>query len=45
MTERRNRAFRLSIALVVMMVRISRSKARNGVNSAQALSQSLTMAG
>jgi len=36
----------LSIALVVqMIVRISRSKARNGTNSAQALSHSRTTAG
>jgi hypothetical protein len=34
------------LALVVQMIDlISRSKARNGTNSAQALSQSLTMAG
>jgi len=31
--------------VVQISVRISRSKRRNGTNSAQALSQSLTMAG
>ena len=46
LTERRNRAFSDSIAfVVVIIVRISRSKARNGVNSAQAFSHSLMMAG
>jgi hypothetical protein len=46
LTERRNRAFRLSIALVVAItVRISGSKLPNGTNSAQACSHSLTMAG
>jgi hypothetical protein len=46
LTERRNRAFSDSIALVVqMMVLISRSKARNGTNSAQAFSQSRMIAG
>jgi hypothetical protein len=46
LTERRNRALRLSIALVVVIrVLISRSKARNGTNSGQAFSHSLMMAG
>jgi hypothetical protein len=46
LTDRRNRAFSDSIALVVQIsVRISLSKPRNGTNSAQAFSQSLTMAG
>jgi hypothetical protein len=46
LTERRNRAFSDSIALVVVIrARISVSKARNGVNSAQAFSHSLTIAG
>ena len=46
LTDRRNRALRLSIALVVQIsVRISLSKRRNGTNSGQAFSHSLTMAG
>ena len=46
LTERRNLALSDSIALVVQIsVRISRSNRRKGTNSAQALSQSLTMAG
>jgi len=46
LTERRNRAFSDSIALVVQIsVRISLSKRRKGTNSAQAFSHSLTMAG
>jgi site-specific DNA recombinase len=46
LTERRKRALRLSMALVVAMtVRISRSKAKKGTNSAQACSHSRTIAG
>jgi hypothetical protein len=46
LTERRNRALRLSMALVVAItVRISVSKARNGTNSAQACSHRRMMAG
>jgi hypothetical protein len=46
LTERRNRALRLSIALVVQIsLRISVSKRRNGTNSAQAFSHRLTIAG
>src|SRR5262245_60844632 len=46
LTERRNRALRLSMALVVLMtVRISTSNARNGTNSAQALVHNRTIAG
>src|SRR5262249_41378002 len=45
-TARRSRALMDSIALVVQMtVLISRSKLRNGTNSAQAFSQSRMMAG
>ena len=46
LTGRRNLALSDSIALVVQIsVRISLSNRRKGTNSAQALSQSLTMAG
>jgi len=46
LTERRNRAFSDSIALVVQMIDlISLPKARNGTNSGQAFSQSLMIAG
>jgi hypothetical protein len=46
LTERRNRALRLSIALVVQIsLRISVSKRRIGTYSAQAFSHSLTIAG
>ena len=44
--RRRIRALTLSIALVEQnTLRISASKARNGVNSAQAFSRNLTIAG
>src|SRR5689334_7371092 len=46
LTARRNRALRLSIALVVhTILRISMSKARNGTNSDQALVRKRTIAG
>src|SRR2546423_12128218 len=46
LTARRRRALRLSMALVLQMIRrISTSKARNGTISGQALVHSLTIAG